>query len=226
MNCKKCKKEHDGSFGSGKYCSRSCANSRQHSNETKLKIGIGVKTSEKFIKNNVIGKRKKYGERKQYLYQCQSCKMNFFTYRKNAIYCSSKCVNKDSLMKQKLSKLKIQLYKLYPEKHPNRRCAGMNESYPERSCREYFELNGLKKDIDFIQHYDGIKPYFIDFYIPKLKLGIEIDGERWHDRNNKKEILRENIIKQQIDLVRFWSQDIVKKKHQEYLDKIINTVVV
>lgn len=28
MNCIKCNKEHDGIFGSGKYCSRSCANSR------------------------------------------------------------------------------------------------------------------------------------------------------------------------------------------------------
>lgn len=28
MQCLKCKNDHDGSFGSGKYCSRSCANSR------------------------------------------------------------------------------------------------------------------------------------------------------------------------------------------------------
>lgn len=36
--CLKCSKIHDGSFGSGKYCSRSCANSRTHSAETKNKI--------------------------------------------------------------------------------------------------------------------------------------------------------------------------------------------
>lgn len=29
INCKKCNKECDGSFGSGKFCSSSCANSRQ-----------------------------------------------------------------------------------------------------------------------------------------------------------------------------------------------------
>ena len=28
MKCYKCNKEHDGAFGSGKYCSKSCANSR------------------------------------------------------------------------------------------------------------------------------------------------------------------------------------------------------
>jgi hypothetical protein len=33
MKCIKCNKEHDGSFGSGKYCSRVCANSRTFSAE-------------------------------------------------------------------------------------------------------------------------------------------------------------------------------------------------
>lgn len=35
MKCKKCNTEHDGKFGSGKFCSRSCANSRQFSQESK-----------------------------------------------------------------------------------------------------------------------------------------------------------------------------------------------
>ena len=38
--CIKCNNEHDGSFGSGKYCNRSCANSRTHSAETKAKIKL------------------------------------------------------------------------------------------------------------------------------------------------------------------------------------------
>lgn len=38
MICEHCGKEHDGSFGSGRFCSRSCANSRKHSEETKNKI--------------------------------------------------------------------------------------------------------------------------------------------------------------------------------------------
>ena len=36
--CERCGKEHDGSFGSGRFCSRSCANSRKHSDETKRKM--------------------------------------------------------------------------------------------------------------------------------------------------------------------------------------------
>jgi len=34
MKCIKCKSEHDGTFGSGKYCSRSCANSRIFTKES------------------------------------------------------------------------------------------------------------------------------------------------------------------------------------------------
>jgi hypothetical protein len=46
MKCLKCDKEHDGSFGSGKFCSKSCANSRIRTEEIKKKISKGVLGSE------------------------------------------------------------------------------------------------------------------------------------------------------------------------------------
>ena len=46
MKCLKCKKEHNGSFGSGKFCSKSCANSRIRTDETKRKISEGILKSE------------------------------------------------------------------------------------------------------------------------------------------------------------------------------------
>jgi hypothetical protein len=46
MKCIKCNNEHDGSFGSGKYCSRACANSRVRTAEVKKKISIGVKKNQ------------------------------------------------------------------------------------------------------------------------------------------------------------------------------------
>jgi len=45
MECIKCGKEHDGSFGSGKYCCKACANSRVRTDEVKNKISIGVKSN-------------------------------------------------------------------------------------------------------------------------------------------------------------------------------------
>lgn len=38
MKCERCGKEHNGEYGSGRFCSRSCANTRIHSTETKQKI--------------------------------------------------------------------------------------------------------------------------------------------------------------------------------------------
>lgn len=42
MICEKCGKEHDGSFGSGRFCCRACANSRKHTKETIQKISKGL----------------------------------------------------------------------------------------------------------------------------------------------------------------------------------------
>lgn len=41
--CERCGKEHDGSFGTGRFCSRSCANTRVHSKETKEKTSKTLK---------------------------------------------------------------------------------------------------------------------------------------------------------------------------------------
>lgn len=38
MKCASCNNDHDGSFGTGKYCSRSCANKRKHSPEVYARI--------------------------------------------------------------------------------------------------------------------------------------------------------------------------------------------
>ena len=46
-------------FGSGKYCSRSCANTRHHSAETKTKIGQGVAGSELYKQSNEIKQAKR-----------------------------------------------------------------------------------------------------------------------------------------------------------------------
>jgi 5-methylcytosine-specific restriction endonuclease McrA len=46
MKCLKCGTAHDGSLGSGKYCSRACANSRTRTDETKKKISEGVKRTD------------------------------------------------------------------------------------------------------------------------------------------------------------------------------------
>lgn len=41
--CEHCGKEHDGSFGSGRFCCKPCANTRSHSEEAKLKCSATLK---------------------------------------------------------------------------------------------------------------------------------------------------------------------------------------
>lgn len=62
MNCERCGKEHDGTYGTGRFCSRSCANARRHSEETKNKIRAGFNrwkdaNPEKFLENCRRGAR-------------------------------------------------------------------------------------------------------------------------------------------------------------------------
>lgn len=42
MLCKTCNTEHDGTYGSGKYCCRACANSRIRTDITKQKISTSI----------------------------------------------------------------------------------------------------------------------------------------------------------------------------------------
>ena len=55
MICLCCGLEHDGSYGSGKYCSRRCANSRKFSEQSKK---IKSEKQKKFLENNPEAKQR------------------------------------------------------------------------------------------------------------------------------------------------------------------------
>jgi hypothetical protein len=77
MKCEnmKCGKEHDGSYGSGRFCCRSCANTRSHTYEIRKKV------SEK------LSGGKPYVERRK---TCLNCGEKLKTVKQKK-YCSSKC---------------------------------------------------------------------------------------------------------------------------------------
>jgi len=54
MKCEKCNKEHDGSFGSGRFCSRACACTRQHSYETKKKISNTLSPNKEYKEHDGV----------------------------------------------------------------------------------------------------------------------------------------------------------------------------
>lgn len=187
-NCLVCNKEIKGY--NKKFCSRSCSVS--YTNKIK-----GPKTEE--FKTKVSLKLKK--ERPK----CKICKN--YCNKINNIYCSRKCMGLDTDLLNKLSLIAKNRYIVNPELHPNRKCAGIKESYPEKIFKDYL----IKNNIKFEQQYK-IENFYVDFFLSDLQLLIEIDGERWHDPNSEKEINRENILKNYYSLLRFKAKDIVKGK--------------
>lgn len=77
MKCEKCGDEHDGTYGSGRFCSKSCASKRNMTDEYKRKISVGVNT-DNIVKGKVKGN-------KIYFYICGKCGKDFESkiYRRN-----------------------------------------------------------------------------------------------------------------------------------------------
>lgn len=104
--CKNCGKkfiviEEETKFpikGDKYFCCRSCANTRHHSKETKLKISDSVKNSELFIKNNKIAGINKRGIKYNIhkIHKCKNCNREIlsqiYNYGKYK-YCSKECAN-------------------------------------------------------------------------------------------------------------------------------------
>lgn len=81
--CERCGTEHDGLFGSGRFCCRSCANARRHSDETKRRTsntlkekfkdqyGIGVSTVRELRK--VTSEKEKLERHSRFISFVESC---------------------------------------------------------------------------------------------------------------------------------------------------------
>lgn len=96
--CTRCKKECFQHFGSGKFCSRQCANSRERTPEIKEKISKGVRDCTAYTEGRMNpnkGKSRFVDIEKE----CPVCfsKFNTSTSRVKK-FCSSRCANKSPLM--------------------------------------------------------------------------------------------------------------------------------
>ncbi len=73
MQCERCQKEHNGLYGSGRFCSQKCAHARTLSKESKEKI------RQSLLKERVIK-------------QCNGCQKEFVSLKsRNQKYCSHSC---------------------------------------------------------------------------------------------------------------------------------------
>ena len=115
MICEKCGKKHNGTFGSGRFCSRSCANSRIISNDLKERISKKQRIYEKkFCK--VCEKKLNYRSKtllcKEHLYGEKKCSK-----------CGSLLTKENSIKKNKgvQTYCKKCLYKIQTERWINRK---------------------------------------------------------------------------------------------------------
>lgn len=87
MKCEKCNCEHDGTYGSGRFCSRSCAASRTFSKESRLKKSMANKKHYKEHgwsgKNNIIKFRRTW---KKKIMESDFDSLSYLSKRKRVIW--------------------------------------------------------------------------------------------------------------------------------------------
>jgi len=213
--CQQCGKEHDGTFGSGRFCSKSCANTQIHSQETKNKIRQWAKDHPNKIKESsektriISLKNRIHYEIKKI---CPICKKEFKVYENSkTIFCSRTCYRLDQKYGYKYSKKPT--YNGQP-KNPTSAFCSYCGWYKDIWCQSTYELvwviYNLDHNIKFIRNSEAFKyiyenkehKYYPDFYLSDLDEFVEIKGfirpgdkEKWEQFPKKLDILFRKDIK-------------------------------
>lgn len=180
--CPKCKTQHN---KDGKFCSRSCGNSRIRSEEFKRQRSEWAKANPRgFVANPVPGKppttlgalaiKAKWDALRPTLV-CRECQIKFEVpySQRNRKYCSIACSNKNKYHVNSNRK-KTSVYKGYrmdsgAELLFAQQCDQLNIKW-HKNTTEFFEFKSS----------DGkILKYYPDFYLEKFDIWVEIKGRRY-----------------------------------------------
>lgn len=207
MICNRCKKEHNGTYGSGKFCSINCAMTRVYkkgAGESKQKTphknigripwnkgkpGSMSAEARLKIKNTMIGKYSR-GEitlpphklSKMIVHICPACLLEYTVpwHKRYKKYCSKACWNKCSGGYRSNSTRKIRSeYKGY-----------WMDSGSERTFAELMDLNSIKwiknttKCFDYRDITGKARKYYPDFYLPDYDYWVEIKGLYYLNEND------------------------------------------
>lgn len=179
MKCENCETNHDGTYGSGRFCTSKCARGfstkgkRSLINEKVSKKLIGSVPHNKGIVSELTLKKE---------IECPYCKEIFMQKHYKQKLCSRKCQRQ---YRTEESKIKISL------KAKERVANGTHSGWQTRNVRSYAEkffetvLNNnkltysvekviKKRDLGI----DSDANYFLDFYFEDIKLDLEIDGKQ------------------------------------------------
>lgn len=182
MNCENCRNSHDGSYGSGRFCSAKCSrsfstkNKRKEINERVSKSLRGSVSPKKGLK--IVPRKVK---------KCLECNCEFETIREDRRFCSKSCGAK-SLAKKRLQNGTHNGFPSRKDKNP---------SWAEKTVMKIFEEKGISFQRDF-----KINRFFGDFVFIDKKLVLEIDGKQHLERKQYDKARDEIIRKEGYEVVR------------------------
>jgi hypothetical protein len=186
MNCENCEQPHDGTYGSGRFCSSKCAR------------GFSTKAKRKEINEKVSQKLSGLGSRggvplKEF--ECENCREKYSRNTHISKYCSKRCSKLHRKVTNETRK-KLSLYRTeYVQTHGGfckyfkvKNLEGVE--YVVQGTWELRVANKLNEIGEIFErgkffHYDNHRRYTPDFYLPAHKLYIEVKGW-WNNREKDK----------------------------------------
>lgn len=170
MICENCNKEHDGSYGSGRFCSCKCA--RGFSSKEK-RHEINEKVSKTLLKRRELGLYKTNFT----IRYCKDCG-NQLGFKNTSGYCHSCCPKHTNAKTEVREKHRqIQLQKV---------ANGTHQGWKARNIKSYAEIfweTVLDNNNIVYEREKRVGKYFLDFVIGKLDL--EIDGKQHQYKDRK-----------------------------------------
>lgn len=156
MKCECCSGEHDGSFGTGRFCSRMCANSRERTEDIKKRVShklTGRVTGKAYVGYKV----------------CEECHATFAvnSKTKNNRFCSPACANVSRTKKGRINGLKSAATVVKRSK---------NEIMFASLCEEYFLT--VRTNLPVFNGWDA------DVIIEDVKVAVLWNGV-WHHKKIK-----------------------------------------
>lgn len=173
--CEKCGKLVEEKYGSGRFCSRKCANSKLHTKEERQHISQSLIKHYKKIGCKVISSSEKI---------CPICGNKYYTKNKT---CSKKCGQKyrieiTGIKEETRKKLSIAVQKRIKEGRHIGWTTRNIESYAEKFFKKVLENNNISyefnkpiKKLELEINENGC--YFLDFALSN-KIDLEIDGKQ------------------------------------------------
>lgn len=212
--CENCGNEHNGSYGSGRFCSKHCRcsfNAKQVKTRKTCQIGKHKRAEYGTWKCDRCGlvfeTRRQLQEHNHWVHPIQKgsswnkgltkdtderVALYVKTCKERGHYVSpTKGKHIPDTLKAKISKSMKKYFKEHPDRVPYVLNHSSKESYPEQYFRIAFKNEGFPK---FVQdkYVDG---YFLDFAFDELKMFIEVDGEQHYVDKN---IVKHDVIRKQV----------------------------